>query len=972
MPEPQKPKVFISYSHDSDLHRDFVRGLSDRLRKEGLDCLIDQYINGFPPEGWQCWMENQIEAADFVLLVCTETYLRRYRKQETDGGRGVTFEGVVISQTLYDHYYHNTKFIPVVPQQGKAEHVPIPLKQYSTYRLPEDYETLYRLLSNQAKFVPPPVGEIRTPSLLSRLFGGKKPAPASAANTAIAIYDQRFPVTDNNAMVGREQMLAQLNQYWEQHSVRVVVLQAWGGVGKTALVNLWREHLRLAADTAYAPQRIYCWSFQNQGSERAQTSSGQFFSHALAWFGAEQQKFSSEDDKGVYLAKQINTQRSLLVLDGLEVFQPWNSVQELKHQLNDMALFGLLKTLAQINLGLCVITTRQALDKRLLEHGGVVERQLSNLPMQAAVQLLQNAGIKGKAAQLEPVVKKYQRHAYSLVLLASYLKTYAQGDIRRLDTLPPLLDDDSEANWQGRQIMFAYADALNGKEELGLLYVVSVFEQAVEHGLILELIRALKIRYQSALNKLNLTRLDEPQRWAACCGCLRKQGLLLGNSDEWLDLHPLVRDFFRREFAQRHGGIKKIIHLELYAYYKALPEKEFPDTLEEMQPLFSAVAHGCAAGLHQQALDEVFWPRISRQESYIVSKLGAFSDTIATVVHFFTTPWYIPAAGLLDRDKAVILSWAGFSLHAVGRLREALKPMQRSVEVRAKQREWRAASVNANNLSELQLTLGDIEEARRSGQLSVDYADRSGEMFWRMGTRSTYADSMHQAGETQVAIALFYEAEQFQQKYQPEYPRLCSLPGFRYCDLLLAQRETAAVLERAEYALNVAITTELGLLSVALDQLSVGRVHLQRLVGGSLAGDSSQEHRLQAGEWMEQAVASLRAAGDISRLPWGLLSRAALHRHTHNFSRTRQDLQEVFDIADGSGMRLHLTDYHLEMARLLVAESLAPCPPCGGRVGEGGNSREAADPAYHIAEAERLINETGYHRRDKELAELKT
>jgi hypothetical protein len=70
-------------------------------------------------------------------------------------------------------------------------------------------------------------------------------------------------------------------------------------------------------------------------------------------------------------------------------------------------------------------------------------------------------------------------------------------------------------------------------------------------------------------------------------------------------------------------------------------------------------------------------------------------------------------------------------------------------------------------------------------------------------------------------------------------------------------------------------------------------------------------------------------------------------------------LQEVFDIAEPSGMRLHLTDYHLEMARLLVAEGW-----------DGGNSREAADPAYHIAEAARLINATGYHRRDPELAEL--
>ncbi|MEZ5476442.1 MAG: TIR domain-containing protein [Thiolinea sp.] len=58
-------KVFISYSHDSDEHRDFVRGIVERLRQQGLDCQLDQYVNGFPPEGWPLWMENQIEAGGF-------------------------------------------------------------------------------------------------------------------------------------------------------------------------------------------------------------------------------------------------------------------------------------------------------------------------------------------------------------------------------------------------------------------------------------------------------------------------------------------------------------------------------------------------------------------------------------------------------------------------------------------------------------------------------------------------------------------------------------------------------------------------------------------------------------------------------------------------------------------------------------------------------------------------------------------
>ena len=157
-------KVFISYSHDSQAHRDFVRGVADQLRGDGLDCVIDQYINGFPPEGWLRWMEDQVEVADFVLLVCTETYLRRYRGHETDGGRGVTFEGVVISQTLYDAYYRNTKFVPVLPEGGDFAHVPLPLKSYTAYTFPKDYDNLYRYLTGQPEYIAPPVGSKRVMS----------------------------------------------------------------------------------------------------------------------------------------------------------------------------------------------------------------------------------------------------------------------------------------------------------------------------------------------------------------------------------------------------------------------------------------------------------------------------------------------------------------------------------------------------------------------------------------------------------------------------------------------------------------------------------------------------------------------------------------------------------------------------------------------------------------------------------------
>jgi hypothetical protein len=45
-----KPTVFISYSHDSPEHVDRVLAFANQLRRDGIDCTLDQYETS-PPEG---------------------------------------------------------------------------------------------------------------------------------------------------------------------------------------------------------------------------------------------------------------------------------------------------------------------------------------------------------------------------------------------------------------------------------------------------------------------------------------------------------------------------------------------------------------------------------------------------------------------------------------------------------------------------------------------------------------------------------------------------------------------------------------------------------------------------------------------------------------------------------------------------------------------------------------------------------
>ncbi|MCP5105536.1 MAG: tetratricopeptide repeat protein [bacterium] len=306
--------------------------------------------------------------------------------------------------------------------------------------------------------------------------------------------------------------------------------------------------------------------------------------------------------------------------------------------------------------------------------------------------------------------------------------------------------------------------------------------------------------------------------------------------------------------------------------------------LDGMEPLFAAVAHGCRAGLHHEVKYDVFWDRIKRgNEHYNTRKLGAFGAHLSALSHFFEVPWSRPASGLLDRDKAFILSWSAFGLRAVGRLREASQAMKATLERYEKMQDSKEMAIAANNLSELLLTLGEVSEAADYARRSVTHTDRSGDDFQREVGRTTLADALHQAGQCAEAEKWFREAEDMQKK--------------------------RAWMNRA-------------------------------------GGQNSADFR-RAMDHLDRAVTGLREAGTQDHLPRGLLVRAEWYCRQTQFTRAWQDLTEAKEIADAGEMKLHQTDFHLLAATVCEAE------------GKKTDARE------HRRKAGKLIEETGYKRREK-------
>ncbi|HEX8686775.1 MAG TPA: hypothetical protein VF654_09740, partial [Pyrinomonadaceae bacterium] len=174
---------------------------------------------------------------------------------------------------------------------------------------------------------------------------------------------------------------------------------------------------------------------------------------------------------------------------------------------------------------------------------------------------------------------------------------------------------------------------------------------------------------------------------------------------------------------------------------------------------------------------------------------------------------------------------------------------------------------------------------------------------------------------------------------------LYSLRGFQYCALLLHLGRYDEVLTRARQTLEW-VEGKLGLLDVALDCLSLGQAHLIRARREG-TGDFDA-----ASLYLNRAVDELRRAGSLDHLPRGLLARAELHRLRGDAVRARGDLDEVMSIATRGGMRLYQADCHLGYARLHLEG------------GEAGKARE------HLGRAAEMIEQTGYHLRDSDVAEM--
>ncbi|MFD5782651.1 toll/interleukin-1 receptor domain-containing protein [Streptomyces sp. NPDC126933] len=177
-----EPRTLISYSHDSDAHREKIRRFAERLRRAGIDAWIDQFDEHNPPESWPDWMRREIDKSDFVIVVVTENYVHRFNRETGPGiGSGVRWEGALITADLYHSRRERAKFIPVVLRVEDASLIPPPLNLTSWFVIGEsadaDIARLVQVLLRNPGELPSELGIPNSSPGTSFHFDGIQPSP---------------------------------------------------------------------------------------------------------------------------------------------------------------------------------------------------------------------------------------------------------------------------------------------------------------------------------------------------------------------------------------------------------------------------------------------------------------------------------------------------------------------------------------------------------------------------------------------------------------------------------------------------------------------------------------------------------------------------------------------------------------------------------------------------------------------------
>jgi len=191
-PPDTRPRVFVSYAHDTEDHKTLVLRLCQVLRSQGVDARLDTY-DANERRDWYVWYIDQVSRADFVLVIASRGYRTAGDGQAAATcSRGVQSEAALLRDLVHaDRPTWTRKILPVVLPGRSVDEIPLFLQPYfgSHYVVAEvsasGVEELLRTITRQPAHPQPDLGNI--PALPPRHISDETP-PHEIPNDGRAMH----------------------------------------------------------------------------------------------------------------------------------------------------------------------------------------------------------------------------------------------------------------------------------------------------------------------------------------------------------------------------------------------------------------------------------------------------------------------------------------------------------------------------------------------------------------------------------------------------------------------------------------------------------------------------------------------------------------------------------------------------------------------------------------------------------------
>lgn len=743
-------------------------------------------------------------------------------------------------------------------------------------------------------------------------------------------FPHHVPRAEQAEFFDRDDERAQLFRALKDGWPNVVCVIGFGGSGKTALIRDWLDRLQsMRFDGA---RRVLAYSFDFEGA-----SVEEFFGEAFSeWFNDPQSNAGDWWKRGSLLAKHVQGQRTLLVLDALErVMEPTERAEG--RVANGIA--SLLESLARDNPGLCVVTSRL----KPVSLANNPPKQVGFVPIDALDEVrgaafLASLGVRGTKDQRQHLARVFQGHALSLKLLAAYLTRKHNGDPTAAREVS-LLDPGTVEN-PLRLILAQYEALVKGIKE-DLLLLVSLFDSAVSID-DLERLRADVIpQLTDSIRTLQFEDIRLEYEDLSMLSMLSTNRKVTA-----IDCHPMIREYYRERLAGTRPDAWQHANEVLFARAISVA----PDNVAseaDLDVLYSAARHACRSGKYSEAWRDIFLPRIRQnvgtaRKNYNLRVYGHFASDLVTLREFFKKPYSAPPDGLTDAELARLYMEVGCDLRAQGRLSNARLPLQESLRISETASDWVNACEAAGNLAELTVRQGRLAEARQYASRAAELARLTSDQGLQIVMMSVLGNVLHLAGETAESLGVYEQAERLQ-ALDRERPELHGVEGFQLWDALLAAGRSEEVIARTDRAIRWTKPEEH--LKLGLTQLSLGRAHL-------LATDGRKRDPEIARKAILEGIDHLDRAARAEYRPRAILAESELWRVSGGATLRRmpKKLDDAIELADSYGLQLSLIDLHLEQ----------------GRVYRQLNRVARADK--HLSAARQLAEQYPYGLRKEELA----